>query len=275
MRLKYPAEVEEYIRANVKGVSAKDLAEMVTENTGYPMTAEQIRSYKKNHKLKSGGVRGQIGDSKYPKGMREYVREIAPGRSNEETARLVNEKFGEGTVTREQIVAYKKNHHISSGLTGQFQKGQASWTKGRPMSEWMSPEGIASCSRTMFKKGGKPATEKPIGSITKSSDGYLWIKVSDKSHIQRENWRQLHRVVWEENHGPVPDGTNIIFLDGNRENVSIENLAAVTKAEHLEMVRDGLRFTESELTESGIALAKLRVAAKAKKKNAHNTKEQR
>jgi HNH endonuclease len=36
--------------------------------------------------------------------------------------------------------------------------------------------------------------------------------------------RLLHHVVWEEVHGPVPEGSEIIFEDGDKENIVIDNL---------------------------------------------------
>ena len=36
--------------------------------------------------------------------------------------------------------------------------------------------------------------------------------------------RLLHHIVWEEVHGPLPAGTEIIFRDGDRDNIAIDNL---------------------------------------------------
>lgn len=255
MRKKYPEEVEAYIRNNVKGIPATELARRLERDTGYHMDYKEVMSYKKNHGLTSGI---HVGGSRYPFEMLEFVRQNAVGRSNAEMARLVNERFGEGTIDAQHMNAYKKNHGIKSGLTGQFVKGQPSWTKGRPQSEWMSPEGIKSCSRTWFKKGEKPITEKPIGTVSQV-DGYLWIKVNETKKLQRERWQQYHRYIWEQNHGPIPEGHNIIFLDGNPLNCDIGNLACVTKEEHIELNRSEMRFADPERTKSGILIAKLTI----------------
>ena len=36
--------------------------------------------------------------------------------------------------------------------------------------------------------------------------------------------RLLHHIVWEEVHGPLPAGTEIIFKDGDKDNIAIDNL---------------------------------------------------
>ena len=40
-----------------------------------------------------------------------------------------------------------------------------------------------------------------------------------------------HRVVWEQNNGPVPDGMVVVFKDGNKLNTAIENLELVSRKE--------------------------------------------
>jgi hypothetical protein len=43
--------------------------------------------------------------------------------------------------------------------------------------------------------------------------------------------RLLHRVVWEEHHGPVPEGLVLWFKDQDRENCAISNLECITRRE--------------------------------------------
>lgn len=44
--------------------------------------------------------------------------------------------------------------------------------------------------------------------------------------------KRLHVYVWELHNGPVPDGYDIHHIDHNKDNNSIENLAAVQRSEH-------------------------------------------
>lgn len=44
--------------------------------------------------------------------------------------------------------------------------------------------------------------------------------------------KKLHRVVWEDHHGPIPTGSHIHHIDGDRANNTIENLECITPKEH-------------------------------------------
>ena len=66
--------------------------------------------------------------------------------------------------------------------------------------------------------------------------------------------------MWEEHYGPIPDGMNVVFLDGNRRNCSIENLTLVSKQENAVMNKKGLRSEDPEATRAGITTAKLTLA---------------
>ena len=44
-------------------------------------------------------------------------------------------------------------------------------------------------------------------------------------------FKAKHRILWEQHHGPIPKGVNIVFIDGNTDNIVIENLRAESMAE--------------------------------------------
>lgn len=263
---KIPPAVRAYIAEHVKGVSAEDLADMTNEEFGTSYTAGEIRSYKKKNGLRSGV---NFGWRRFKRGVPEYITELTPGRTTKEVARLVNERFGEGTITPKQVLAFKKNHHLHSGLEGKFKKGSVPYIKGKKLEEVLTPEGLERSKTTRYKKGNIPWTRKPIGTISKARDGYLWIKYREsRGNKGRDGWMQLHRYIWQQHNGPIPDGHIVIFLDGNRENCDIRNLAAVSKAEHIEMTRSELRSGDPDLTATGIAVAKLITTTREKKKGA-------
>lgn len=72
------------------------------------------------------------------------------------------------------------------------------------------------------------------------------------------NWKQKHRLIWEKHHGrPVPDGYLITFLDGDKMNFDIENLALISKEEQAILNRKNLRYENTECTRAGINIAKV------------------
>lgn len=123
----------------------------------------------------------------------------------------------------------------------------------------------AKAAPTMFKKGNVPINHMEVGEYTHTSDGYLVQKVQETG-TQWERFEMVHRRIWEEHNGPIPEGKKVSFLDGNKDNCNIENLVLLDDAENLEMNRSGLRFDNADYTEAGVAVAKLKVAARRKKR---------
>lgn len=256
MARRYSPEVHAFIAQNVLGTTTRDLVAMVNEKFNLGFTEPMMKSYKTYHKLKSGTRCGtEPGFSKvYPKEVQEFIAREVSGRSTEELTDLVNERFGTN-YEKAQLRAYKKNHKLSSGLDCRFRPGHVPQNKG------MKGVCAPGCEKTWFKKGSTPVNHRPVGSERVDVDGYILVKVAEPN-----KWRMKHRIVWEEHHGKIPDGQNVIFLDGNKLNTEIENLALVTNSEHLQMNRDRLRSEEPECTKSGILVARLSVATHRRKK---------
>lgn len=73
-------------------------------------------------------------------------------------------------------------------------------------------------------KGRNPGNTRPVGSERVNSQGYLEVKVAEPNV-----WRRKHRMVWEQHHGPVPEGCNVQFRNGDRTDLRIENLYIITR----------------------------------------------
>lgn len=258
MTKRYTEEMQIFIAENVEGRTAQELAELVSSR--FPelgeVTASQMKSYKNKHGLKSGTRTGrQKGYAvRYPQEMLEYVQANAAGVSNQEMTDRCNQLFGVN-MTVDKMKSFKGNHGISSGLTGWFEKGHVSHNKGKKMP--LHPN----AARHTFRKGNIPHNFLEIGTLTVTTDGYLIRKVANPNE-----WELESRLVWKAHHGEIPEGHKIIYLDGDRMNVDISNLAMVSDAEHLEMTREKLRFKNPDLTRAGVAVAKLTVATKKAKK---------
>ena len=44
-------------------------------------------------------------------------------------------------------------------------------------------------------------------------------------------WRAVHILLWEAAHGPLPKGHAIVFKDGDKRHIELDNLQLVTRAE--------------------------------------------
>ena len=263
MSRRFPPEVHQFIRDHVHGRTCRELTELVNRHFGEPLfTESSMKSYKINHKLRSGTKNGTpVGFStKWPPEVLEYLVEVAKGRRRSDIARLINERFGDGTMTTAQVYRYMNNHGICSGVDTKFKPGHVPANKGRK--GYCAP----GCERTWFQKGNRPADAVPVGTEKEREDGYVYVKVQDGR--KNRNWMQKHRLIWEQAHGPVPPGHVVTFLDGDKRNFALDNLVLISRAEHGVLNKRGLRFEDSELTKTSILLAKVLLAT------SQNTQEQ-
>lgn len=190
-----------------------------------------------------------------------FLIENYKGVSNKELHRKFTEKF-DMDVTVNQVKAFKQRNKLDSGLRGT--EGIEPPNKGKKQAEFMTPEAIQRTKATQFKKGNRPANHKPVGhERIDNKDGYIIVKTKEPNVYEHK-----HRVVWEQANGPIPEGHNIIFLNGNRLDIRLENLEMVSAATHARLNQSGLRFDSAELTKSGVIVARLMSEmGKVKRKN--------
>lgn len=225
---------------------------------GHTHTFENMVACMKNRKIRTG--RRPKPKPKHPKYWRDdelaFLAEYVPGHTRKEVHEEYNRRFPDRPRTYGQVVSCMKNHDLKNGLDGRFQKGRKSeaWNKGKKM----TPEHRAKCEHSFFGSKNKPPKTEPIGTEKKLSDGYIWVKVDDQINAKKNvNWKQKQRLIWEQHNGPIPEGMFVTFLDGNRENFAIENLALITRAEHARLNQSGLRSKDPELTAAALQVAKL------------------
>lgn len=160
---------------------------------------------------------------------RERLRELYPDHTNLEIASILGST--EGAVSG---MAFKLNlrksadflfEHSSKGF---FSKGHRPANKGRKQTEYMSAEQIEKTKATRFRKGHIPKNHKPVGYERVNRDGYIEVKTAEPNVFKLK-----HRLVWIEHNGSIPHGCNIQFRDGNRQNISINNLYMITRSEQL------------------------------------------
>lgn len=92
----------------------------------------------------------------------------------------------------------------------------------------------AMAQRLGVKKSAEfqPHTRKPIGTEKVDSDGYLRRKLTDTGYPPKD-WVAVHRINWEAAHGPIPKGHMVIFRDGDKTNVAVENLELISFREQM------------------------------------------
>jgi hypothetical protein len=112
----------------------------------------------------------------------------------------------------------------------QFPKGHVPANKGLRRPGW----GPGRMKATQFKKGAKPHTWRPVGSMRLNSEGYIDIKTDDTAKGPKA-WTAIHRLNWIAANGPIPKGMLIRFKDGNPRNPLVENLLLITRRDHIRL----------------------------------------
>jgi hypothetical protein len=185
---------------------------------------------------------------------KEYLKQITPGHHYKEIQELMNKKINL-EFTMDQIKGAIGRYKLNTGFTGQFNKGHAPANKGV---KGVVHEG---CKKTWFKKGNRPINHRSIGSERINVDGYIEIKVAEPN-----KWRLKHRVIWEENNGPISKYHNVIFGDGDKSNLDVDNLILVSKKQLLILNRNNLIQKDADLTRTGVIIADLYQKISEKKK---------
>ena len=111
-----------------------------------------------------------------------------------------------------------------ASLSARYRKGHAPANKGKKM----DPDLYARVKHTFFKKGHTPANHKPIGYERITRDGYLEVKTAEPNVFE-----QKHRLIYKEHYGEIPEECVVRFKNGNKLDLSPENLFLMSKSENM------------------------------------------
>ena len=114
------------------------------------------------------------------------------------------------------------------GRSTQFQKGIEPWNKGTHY------QAGGRSAETQFKAGSRNGRASilwmPIGSERVRSDGYLERKLTDTG-VTRRDFVCIHHIVWREAGREIPPGHVLIFKDGNKRNIVLDNLELINRSD--------------------------------------------
>lgn len=151
--------------------------------------------------------------------MTEWVREHQAGKRSLEILPAFNEKFGLNLSPHNfRIVANKHGIRFGRGHCWKhLKKSPLKGKKVKPFTEERCRK--ISAAKTKFKIG------ETMGAQCQGM--YEYVKVSDCPGEKK--YMRKNRYIYEQAYGPIPDGYCVIFLDGNPQNYSLDNLRAVPK----------------------------------------------
>ena len=173
-----------------------------------------------------------------------YLKELAKeGKYIYEIAELMTDKFN-CEFRKGQIKSIMAKHKISNNMKSKNQKGIKPWNKGVKMGNYHIHN------------------TKNIGDEYINSEGYTMIKVDNPIR-----WVQKHRYLYEQTFGEIPKDKALIFLDGNKQNLNLDNLKCITRKQLIKMNQNKLFYNNAELTRAGSELANLMLKINEVSKN--------
>ncbi len=174
--------------------------------------------------------------------QRDRIRELYPHLSTKQLAEMIGRSVSCTYRAAAKMGLKKTTEYLASPaacrwrreqtqaqIENRFKPGQVPPNKGLRRPGWAPGR----MSETQFKKGQPPVNWKPVGSL-RLVDGYLYRKVSDKRFVAwTQNWELEHRRIWEKaNKRKINWRTHaLVFRDGDRKNVQLENLELITRKE--------------------------------------------
>ena len=112
----------------------------------------------------------------------------------------------------------------AGGVAHRFKPGHTTWNKGL-----LFIVGGRS-AETRLKPKNVPPNYLPLGSERHSKEGYLQRKLTDTGYPPRD-WVAVHHIIWREAGHEIPKGHALVFRDGDKTNVVLENLELITRQE--------------------------------------------
>jgi hypothetical protein len=241
-----------FLEKKITGRTIAELTELFNRRFGLAQTETAIAWAAYSRGL-ANGLRDHA--HRYTPVQIRFLERKIPGRPFAETARIFNEHFNL-TLSEKSIISFARNHKLRNGRDCRFRPGQISHNKGK---KGVSYPGMEA---TQFKPGFMPWNYNPPGTERINTEGYVDVKIANPN-----KWKQKHLLIWEAAHGKVPEGYKIMFADGNRLNVTLDNLLMVSQAELSVMNKCGLISPHKDLTKTGRLVADIKMLISQRKKS--------
>ena len=173
-----------------------------------------------------------------------YLKKIAKGKYISEICQLMSNRFSY-EFRREQIKNLMSKYKIQNGMSRKPPKGREPWNKG-------------------VKVGNSHIHNlKDVGYEYIDREGFITIKLDNPTR-----WVRKHKYIYEQHYGKLDKNEVIIFLDGNKRNLDLDNMHCITRSQLLKMNKNHLFYNDAELTKLGAEVANLMIKIdEAKKKN--------
>lgn len=171
-----------------------------------------------------------------------------------ELLKLFNKEFG-ASLKKKALESYCKRHGFYTGRNGCFEAGHKPWNTGT--------KGECRPNSGSFIPGQSAHNHKPIGyERICAKYGYVLVKSDEINPYtgRRGHYKAKHKLIWEKEHGQIPAGHVIRFVDGNKTNFDLDNLVCIPKSVNAKLNKSKVNQLPKELRGTAIAIARLEVA---------------
>lgn len=252
----YTARQIDFLRKHYPTMIVSELTAAFNRHFRQDRSVKAIRSTLKRENITCGndkrkpGYRGTLLTEQQVHWLKRwYVRMEA-----REVVERLNAKFDIGLTLR-QFKAFVKNHNITCGRTGQFEKGTVPANKGLRRPGW----GPGRMKETQFKPGHTLNEVHEIGHERIGMDGYIWIKTPQVNPYTGAwgHYMPKHQWIWQQANGPQPKNMVVTFIDGDRMNCVLENLELISRGENARRNKMKISEADPDTRESIKLIAKL------------------
>lgn len=248
--MRYTDEQIKFI-LSLSGMKRKEISERFEEKFGIRKSGDTL--------VMTARAYGNMGSSKdyFTPEEDAFLLEWRSQCFVEELTERLNKRFNKNRTVASVDNRCKRIGARGAG-DGRFKKGFVPWHKGLSKEEFKSHYTEESFAKGKFKPGEHSIALKYKVGDEVVRDPYVYVKVTDSLDVPPEKqWEMKHRYIWKLHHGEIPENGSIIFLDGNKRNFDIDNLALVTRSQMGRMSTHKLYSEKREITSAGIMLCKL------------------
>jgi hypothetical protein len=252
-----PAHIR-FLGKKFTGRSCKEVTRLFNERFGMSVAPMAIKTLLARYGLRNNHGRGVPREKKYLPHHIRFLKGIVRGRGYAEITGLFNAQFG-FAISVTAMGAILAKHNLKNGRDCRIKPGNVPFSKGK---KGYCPPGS---EKGWFKPGQEGTNTRPVGSERVSRDGYLEVKITDKkcrdARTRQRRWKHKHVVIWEKVNGPVPPGHVVVFLDGDRSHIVLNNLMLLSRQEHAVMCHMHWYTNDREVTRANCLMARIKVAA--------------
>lgn len=246
---KYTDEMCKWLIEKHNTIKMDKLVEMFNKKFNAKFTKSAL--WHKIHRLKGADfdrTREYVPRLTWTEEMVDFLKEHYDHYKYSEVAEMLNRKFNIKTTPSS---VEKKVHRL--GLKKSKEGIKRTYNRRAISQYW-------------FQNGNVPPLKKEVGDEVSYME-YRYVKVAEPNV-----WKFKHRWVWEQAHGPIPDDHVIIFLDGDKQNCSLDNLKMISRSELGGISK--LPRTSKEITLTNLTIAKIRMKISELERRKYGSKKQ-